>query len=245
METFLGSTSTITSAPIAAKNSALDDLHSLTSFGVNSSSSNSTQLRQYDCLNRITGQGLQMQYRFPRTSYQRASHMVHVELIFSNTTSNKEFYSIKFVKSKSNVIIEGFDEIGQLVAGATTVVSMGIDFNDKTQAATFEIAFDGQNLSTPLSISCHVGELIEQKFLNEHEFNQNQSKTRKIFVLNLSTCSVLFSARLRGMNEVTGNVNLNENQLTRCNFANVQSKMISCANVCSVPSSLADSTIFR
>ena len=50
-------------------------------------------MRQYDCLNRITGQGLQIQYRFPRTSFQRASNMVHVELVFTNTTTNIEIFN--------------------------------------------------------------------------------------------------------------------------------------------------------
>jgi hypothetical protein len=61
------------------------------------------------------------------------------------------------------------------------ISSIGIDFNDKTQPALFDISFDGRQLSTPLSISCHVGELIEQKFLNEQDFNQNLGKTKKFF----------------------------------------------------------------
>jgi hypothetical protein len=67
--------------------------------------------------------------------------------------------------------IHGFEEIDVLPNGASIVASIGIDFNDKTQPALFDISFDG-NPST-ISISCHVGELIEQKFLNEQEFNQN------------------------------------------------------------------------
>jgi hypothetical protein len=61
------------------------------------------------------------------------------------------------------------------------ISSIGIDFNDKTQPALFDISFDGRQLSTPLSIPCHVGELIEQKFLNEQDFNQNLGKTKKFF----------------------------------------------------------------
>ena len=122
--------------------------------------------------------------------------MVHVELTFTNTTMNKDFHPIKFVKSvchrdfekkkkfhtlffymkfkKSNVNIQGFDEIDRLPSGTTVVTSIGIDYNDKTQPAAFEISFDGNVLSTPLTIACHVGELIEQRFLNEKEFHQHQ-----------------------------------------------------------------------
>ena len=58
-----------------------------------------TYIRQYDCLNRITGQGLQIQYRFPRTPFRNRLTMVHVELIFTNTTANKDIQSIKLLKS--------------------------------------------------------------------------------------------------------------------------------------------------
>ncbi|CAF4353805.1 unnamed protein product, partial [Rotaria sordida] len=38
-------------------------------------------------------------YRFPRTPYRRIPNMVHIELIFTNTTTNKDIQSIKFLKS--------------------------------------------------------------------------------------------------------------------------------------------------
>ncbi len=122
--------------------------------------------------------------------------------------------------------IEGFNDIESLPIGATIVLSIGIDFNDKTQAALFDISFDGRQLSSPLSISCHVGELIEQKFLNQQEFNQNL-------------------ARLRGMNEILDNINLSEVQMKKLNFTTIQTKVVQCANVSSVPSDSGDSTIYR
>jgi hypothetical protein len=122
--------------------------------------------------------------------------------------------------------IQGFDEIDILPSGVSIVASIGIDFNDKTQPAIFDISFDGNPTPTSLSISCHVGELIEQKFLNEQEFNQHLS-------------------RLRGMNEITGSVNINEGQISKLNFTTIQTKILQCANVVSVPSGSGDSTSFR
>ncbi len=122
--------------------------------------------------------------------------------------------------------IQGFDEIDILPSGASIVASIGIDFNDKTQPAIFDISFDRNTSPMSLSISCHVGELIEQRFLNEPEFNQNL-------------------ARLRGMNEITDNINLPETQLSKLNFTTIQTKILQCANVASVPSSSGDSTLFR
>ena len=81
--------------------------------------------------------------------------------------------------------IEGFPEIDVLPSGATVISSIGVDFNDKTQPALFDISFDGRQLSTPLSIACHVGELIEPRFLNEHDFNQNLGKKKTNSSLSL------------------------------------------------------------
>jgi hypothetical protein len=76
--------------------------------------------------------------------------------------------------------IQGFDEIDVLPSGASVVASIGIDFNDKTQPAVFEISFDENSSPISLSVLCHVGELIEQRFLNEQEFNQNLGKEENL-----------------------------------------------------------------
>ena len=39
--------------------------------------------------------------------------------------------------------------------------------------------YNNNSISTCLSISCHVGELIEQKILNEQQFNQHIGKYDK------------------------------------------------------------------
>ncbi|CAF4776951.1 unnamed protein product, partial [Rotaria sp. Silwood1] len=127
---------------------------------------------------------------------------------------------------KSGVNIDGFNDIDILPSNASIVASIGIDFNDKTQPASFDISFDGRQLSTPLSISCHVGELFEQKFLNEQQFNQSL-------------------AHLRGMNEITDSVNVSETQMGKLNFTSIQTKVLQCANITSVPLGSGNSTIYR
>ncbi|CAF2461748.1 unnamed protein product [Rotaria sp. Silwood2] len=63
VESFLGATSTSTlTLQQTNKINILDDLNSLQSSAVN-------YYQQYDRLNRIKGQGLQIQYRFPRTPF--------------------------------------------------------------------------------------------------------------------------------------------------------------------------------
>ncbi|CAF1506511.1 unnamed protein product [Rotaria sordida] len=225
LEAFLGAPSTSTNVQVApVKNNIFNDLHGLESL--TSTSSNLVYTKQYDCLNRITGQGLQIQYRFPRTPFQQSSNMVHVELIFTNTTTNKDIHAIKFYKSKSNINIQGFNQIDLLPSGVSIVTSIGIDFNDKTQPASFDILYDDNLIPTSLTILCHVGELIEQKFLNDQQFNQNLG-------------------RLRGMNEIMDSVNVDEVQISKLNFNTIQTKILQCANMISVPSTSGDSTLFR
>ncbi|CAF0992492.1 unnamed protein product [Adineta ricciae] len=224
LEAFLGITTTSASnQQSTTKASVRDDLQNLESL---STPSTLTYIRQYECLNRMTGQGLQIQYRFPRTPFQRATNMVHIELTFTNTIPNNDIRSIKFIKSKSGVNIQGFSDIDQLPGGASIITSIGIDFNDTTQAASFDISIGGRQLATSISIPCHVGELFQPKFINEKDFNKSLSS-------------------LRGMHEITGTLNVNETQISKFNFTTIQTKVVQCANVSSVPSSSGDSTVYR
>ncbi len=86
-----------------------------------------------------------------------------------------------------------------------------------------------------------MGELIEQKFLNEQDFNQHLGKKRskEIFFL------IDILARLRGMNEIFDSLNITEAQFSKLNFPTIQTKVLQCANVVSVPSGSGDSTLFR
>lgn len=72
--------------------------------------------------------------------------------------------------------IQGFDEIDALSSNTTVVLPIGIDFKDKTQPALFDITYNEAQISTTLTISCPVGELIEQRILNEKQFNENSGK---------------------------------------------------------------------
>ncbi len=125
------------------------------------------------------------------------------------------------------------------------ISSIGIDFNDKTQPALFDISYDGRQLSTTLSILCHVGEVIEQKFLNQQDFNQNLGRKIIPFIFLFQYKNSIILARLRGMNEIIDNIPISEIQMKRLNFTTIQAKVIQCANISSVPSDSGDSTIYR
>lgn len=53
-------------------------------------------------------------------------------------------------------------------------VSMGIDFNESTQPAKFELKTSENSHS--LSIKAPIGEIIQPVFLSEEEFIASQSK---------------------------------------------------------------------
>jgi hypothetical protein len=58
--------------------------------------------------------------------------------------------------------------------GASTSVTMGIDFNDTTQPANFEICTGDKKLN--VTVKAPVGELLLPISMSENEFNQQQSK---------------------------------------------------------------------
>jgi hypothetical protein len=47
------------------------------------------------------------------------------------------------------------------------------------------------------------------------------------------------------MNEITDTINLSETQMKKLNFTIIQTKILQCANISSVPSGSGDSTIYR
>jgi hypothetical protein len=47
------------------------------------------------------------------------------------------------------------------------------------------------------------------------------------------------------MSEITDNTNISEVQMSKLNFTTIQTKVLQCANLASVPSGSGDSTLFR
>ena len=146
-------------------------------------------------MNRITGHGLQIQYRFPRTPFREATDRVHVELILTNTMAERDIKAIQFSKAVRilrpswcsslplSLVLKkpplNVEEIDLLASGTSLVRSIGIDFNDTTQSASFELTFEGQSSPISVLIPCHVGELLEQNFLTEQLFEQNLGKNQR------------------------------------------------------------------
>lgn len=47
------------------------------------------------------------------------------------------------------------------------------------------------------------------------------------------------------MNEMTGSLDMTEAQISKLNFTSIQSKVLQCANISSVPSGLGNATTYR
>ena len=94
----------------------------------------------YDLLNRISGNGLSVTYTYTRRPHLSSSKMIGFELLFQNTSSSS-ISNIEINKSQlqSGMQMTDIPTIPQLGPGASISVSLGINFNDTLQPASFNI----------------------------------------------------------------------------------------------------------
>uniref|UniRef100_A0A8C7S8I1 AP-3 complex subunit beta n=1 Tax=Oncorhynchus mykiss TaxID=8022 RepID=A0A8C7S8I1_ONCMY len=152
----------------------------------------SGNLKTYELLHRITGEGLSVEYCFSRQPFSPDPHMVAVKIQFTNSaTSEAKSLHVEDAKLQSGMRIKEFPEIGQstfhnrIPLLITVSVVMGIDFCDSTQAANFQL------WKFFVSIQPPVGELMMPIFMTENEFKKEQGQ-------------------LMGMNEITEKLTLEE-----------------------------------
>ncbi|KAL5004173.1 hypothetical protein ScPMuIL_017629 [Solemya velum] len=146
------------------------------------------QSKSHDLLNKMSGNGLSVSYRFTRTISIFSPKMVSIELCLTNHSEN-QLANIKVGEKKlqPDMEIQEFPEIALLGPGANTTVLMAINFNDTTQPATFHLCTLEQKFN--VSIKAPVGELLQPFTMSEGEFITQQGK-------------------LTGMNENSGTVSI-------------------------------------
>ncbi|XP_010882631.1 AP-3 complex subunit beta-2 isoform X12 [Esox lucius] len=150
----------------------------------------SGNLKTYELLHRITGEGLSVEYCFSRQPFSPDPHMVAVQIQFTNSAASEaKNLHIEDAKLQSGMRMKEFPEIETLPAGETVSVVMGIDFCDSTQAANFQLCTHTRKFF--VSIQPPVGELMMPIFMTENEFKKEQGQ-------------------LMGMNEITEKVTLGE-----------------------------------
>ncbi|XP_072517807.1 AP-3 complex subunit beta-1 isoform X2 [Salminus brasiliensis] len=169
-------------------------------------------VHSHELLHRMTGKGLAAQYHFPRQPCIYGDHMVSVQL----TVNNHGDHALEDIhiseKTSTGQSIHCFRPIECLEPEASATVSMGVDFNDSTQAAGLQLCTKTDTFS--VSIQPTVGELLLPVTMTEQDFSREQGK-------------------LQGMNESSASVTMAPETVSS---QPISKKVVSVANVGVVPS---------
>lgn len=159
------------------------------------SDSNSIQIVQPLCVNtktkellsKINGNGLSATYRFTRNPHLYSPSMTNINIIFTNNTGD-DISDIRLGKKNlsAGMNVHDFACLSKLPPNCSLPATLGIDFNDSTHPANFEIVSSLGNFN--VSIKPTIGELLRPVKMPEGLFIEKQ-------------------ARLRGMNEHTKSIN--------------------------------------
>ena len=96
--------------------------------------------KSYELLNRITGGGLQVHYKFTRRAHISSEKMLAIELTFKNTSDSPlSNISIGDTRLQSGMSMKDTNSINQLAPGSSTTLTVGVNFNDTLQPAKFDI----------------------------------------------------------------------------------------------------------
>ncbi|XP_071449577.1 AP-3 complex subunit beta-1 [Hetaerina americana] len=183
-------------------------------------------LAQNELLNKISGRGLHVTYRFTRSPHLFSPLMASVELIFTNVSGE----GIEDIKVGQKFLSPGstvheFAPIGMLHPSSSLPGTLGIDFNDSTQPVAFEIlstsSSTGDLCTSKVTLKPPIGELIRAVTMNE-----------QLFLTELQ--------KLKGMNEHSAN-NLSSPAAFDSKY--FSQKVFEAANVAAIPS--LDSKILR
>ncbi|CAN8027190.1 unnamed protein product [Ixodes persulcatus] len=138
-----------------------------------------------ELLNKLSGSGLSVSYRFSRSPNIFSPRMTSIELVLTNH-GDKELQELYVPDRKfGQVEIKGFPRSGTpLGPGSSIVGTVGIDFNESTQQATLEVRL-GDDLCYPVALKPPVGEILQPVRISKTEFLAQQGKLRG---MNESSC---------------------------------------------------------
>ncbi|KAK6316139.1 hypothetical protein J4Q44_G00136630 [Coregonus suidteri] len=145
--------------------------------------------KSHDLLHRMTGKGLSAQYQFPRQPCLYQPTMVSVQISLTNTSDHPLEQIHIGDRSPTGLNIHCFNTIECLEPEASVTVSMGIDFNDSTQAANFQLCTKEDHFS--VSIQPAVGELFLPITMTELDFHKEQGK---LLGMNESSATITMAA---------------------------------------------------
>uniref|UniRef100_A0A8C9WUJ8 Adaptor related protein complex 3 subunit beta 1 n=1 Tax=Scleropages formosus TaxID=113540 RepID=A0A8C9WUJ8_SCLFO len=136
--------------------------------------------KSHELLHRMSGKGLAVSYHFPRQPCAYSHRMVSVQLTLTNGRDQPLEDICVGEAGPPGIAIHRFATIERLQPEASITVSMGIDFNDSTQAANFQLCTKTDQFS--VSIQPAVGELLMPVTMTEQDF----LKEFHLFLIHLS-----------------------------------------------------------
>ncbi|XP_064860771.1 AP-3 complex subunit beta-1-like isoform X2 [Oncorhynchus nerka] len=145
--------------------------------------------KSHDLLHRMTGKGLSAQYQFPRQPCLYQPTMVSVQISLTNTTDHPLEQIHIGDRSPTGLNMHCFNTIECLLPEASVTVSLGVDFNDSTQAANFQLCTKEDQFS--VSIQPAVGELFLPATMTEQDFRKEQGK---LLGMNESSATITMAA---------------------------------------------------
>uniref|UniRef100_A0A8D0C944 AP-3 complex subunit beta n=1 Tax=Scleropages formosus TaxID=113540 RepID=A0A8D0C944_SCLFO len=174
--------------------------------------------KSHELLHRMSGKGLAVSYHFPRQPCAYSHRMVSVQLTLTNGRDQPLEDICVGEAGPPGIAIHRFATIERLQPEASITVSMGIDFNDSTQAANFQLCTKTDQFS--VSIQPAVGELLMPVTMTEQDFLKEQGQ-------------------LTGMNESSVTITIAPDSMSS---QPVGRKVVSVANMGVVPSSQNNGT---
>uniref|UniRef100_A0A7M4G2J8 AP-3 complex subunit beta n=1 Tax=Crocodylus porosus TaxID=8502 RepID=A0A7M4G2J8_CROPO len=130
-------------------------------------------METHELLHRMSGKGLAVHYHFSRQPCIYGDQMVSVQVTLTNTTDQKiENIHIGEKKLPAGMKMHVFNPIESLEPEGSITVSVGIDFCDSTQTASFQLCTKDNHFN--VSIQPSVGELLLPVTMSEKDFMKEQ-----------------------------------------------------------------------
>ncbi|KAH8397986.1 hypothetical protein KR222_008201 [Zaprionus bogoriensis] len=136
-----------------------------------------TEFKHKELLNKVTGHGLQLLYRFTRAPHLYSAAMCSIELQFQNR-SEHELTSIRMGQQQlpAGMQLSEFAPIAQLQPQQVASGIIGVDFNDTTHAIDFELLSSAG--SARVQLKPPVGELVRAVQIGESCHREERAKLR-------------------------------------------------------------------
>ncbi|NWU01675.1 AP3B1 protein, partial [Urocynchramus pylzowi] len=133
----------------------------------------SVPTKTHELLHRMSGKGLAAHYHFSRQPGIFGDRMVPVQVTVTNTTDQKiENIHIGEKKLPPGMRIHEFNPIECLEPGGSITATVGIDFCDSTQTASFQLCTKDDHFN--VNIQPPVGELLLPVTMSEKDFKKEQ-----------------------------------------------------------------------